>query len=149
MALTPVLGGLIGAANAELLVAGAEWPEYVLRWWIGDGLGVLVIGGAIIAVARSGVDRVRERWLEAVGLAVAVSVATALAFAVDEVYWGYVPFVIMPWIALRLGTSAVAIVGGLVATVAAQEVSLAPSLWTRSMSRRRRGSCTCRRRLRR
>ena len=72
VALTPVLGGLIGAANAELLVAGAEWPEYVLRWWIGDGLGVLVIGGAIIAVARSGVDRVRERWLEAVGLAVAV-----------------------------------------------------------------------------
>ena len=52
-----------------------------------------------------------------------------MAFAVDEVYWGYVPFVIMPWIALRLGTSAVAIVGGLVATVAAQEVSLAPSLW--------------------
>ena len=35
----------------------------------------------------------------------------------------------MPWIALRLGTPAVAVVGALIATVAAQEVSLAPSLW--------------------
>jgi serine phosphatase RsbU (regulator of sigma subunit) len=40
-----------------------------------------------------------------------------------------VPFAVMPWIALRLGTPAVAIVGALVACVAAQEVSLAPALW--------------------
>lgn len=127
--LTPALGGLIGAANAELLGAGAEWPEYVLRWWIGDGLGVLVVGGAVLAVARCGVGRIRERWPEALALAGAATAATAVAFTVDEVHWGYVPFVIMPWVALRLGTAAVAIVGGLVAVVAAQQVSLAPSLW--------------------
>jgi serine phosphatase RsbU (regulator of sigma subunit)/integral membrane sensor domain MASE1/anti-sigma regulatory factor (Ser/Thr protein kinase) len=129
VALTPALGGVLGAANAELLAAGAELPEYVFRWWIGDGLGVLVAGGAIIAVARCGVGRLRERWPEALALAVAATVATALAFTVDEAPWGYVPFVIMPWVALRLGTPAVAIIGALVAVVAAQEVALAPSLW--------------------
>jgi serine phosphatase RsbU (regulator of sigma subunit)/integral membrane sensor domain MASE1 len=129
VALSPLIGGSIGAANAELLAAGAEWPEYVLRWWIGDGLGVLVVAGAIIAVTRSGVDRMRERWPEALVLAGAATAATALVFAVDGIHWAYAPFVIMPWIALRLGTAAVAIAGGLIAIVAAQEVSLAPSLW--------------------
>jgi serine phosphatase RsbU (regulator of sigma subunit) len=129
VALSPALGGLIGAANAELLGQGAEFPEYVFRWWVGDGLGVLVVGGAIIAVARTGVETIRSRWFEALPLAVAAAVATALAFGVDNAHWGYVPFVIMPWIALRLGTSAVAVVGALVAVVAAQEVALAPTLW--------------------
>ena len=129
VALSPALGGLLGAANAELLGTGAEFPEYVFRWWIGDGLGVLVIGGAIIAVARTGVARIRRRWVEAAALAVAAGVATALAFGTGGPQWGYVPFVILPWIALRLGTSAVAVVGALVAVVAAQEVSLAPTLW--------------------
>ena len=48
-------------------------PIYIdqsLRWWIGDGLGVLVVGGAVLAVARTGVERIRERWPEALGLAV-------------------------------------------------------------------------------
>jgi serine phosphatase RsbU (regulator of sigma subunit) len=129
VALSPALGGLIGAANAELLGPGAQFGEYVFRWWVGDGLGVLVIGGAIIAVARTGIERVRRRWIEAAVLAAAAGVATALAFGVDGPYWGYVPFVILPWIALRLGTSAVAVVAALVAIVAAQEVALAPSLW--------------------
>jgi serine phosphatase RsbU (regulator of sigma subunit)/integral membrane sensor domain MASE1 len=129
VALSPALGGLIGAANAELLGPGAEFGEYVFRWWIGDGLGVLVIGGAIIAVARTGIATIRSRWFEALPLAVIAGVATALAFGVNDAHWGYVPFVILPWIALRLGTSAVAVVGALVATVAAQEVALAPTLW--------------------
>jgi serine phosphatase RsbU (regulator of sigma subunit) len=129
VALSPALGGLIGAANAELLGPGADFGEYVFRWWVGDGLGVLVIGGAIIAVARTGVERIRDRWLEFSVLAVGAAVATGLAFAIDGPHWAYVPFVIMPWIALRFGTSAVAVVGALVAVVAAQEVSLAPTLW--------------------
>ena len=127
--LTPALGGLVGALNAELFSAGAEWPEYVLRWWIGDGLGVLVVAGAVIAVARGGVRRILGRWPEALVLAAVAAAATASAFTLGDVHWGYVPFVIMPWVALRLGTPAVALVGALVAVVAAQEVSLAPSLW--------------------
>jgi serine phosphatase RsbU (regulator of sigma subunit) len=73
---------------------------------------------------------VRERWAEAVLLIGAAAAATVLVFALDQVYWAYVPFVVVPWIALRLGTSAVAVAGGLIAFVAAQEVSLAPSLWS-------------------
>jgi serine phosphatase RsbU (regulator of sigma subunit) len=129
VALSPALGGVIGATNAELLGPGADFGEYVFRWWIGDGLGVLVIGGAVIAVARTGLSRIRARWPEALASAAVAVAATALAFGIDDAHWGYVPFVILPWIALRLGTSAVAVVGALVATVAAQEVSLAPSLW--------------------
>jgi serine phosphatase RsbU (regulator of sigma subunit) len=129
VALTPALGGLIGALNVELQGPGVEFPEFVFRWWIGDGLGVLVVGAAIIAVGRSGVERIRGRWLESLGLAVVATAATALAFAIEDAHWGYVPFVVMPWIALRLGTAGVAVVGGLIAVVAAQEVSLTPALW--------------------
>ncbi len=127
--LSPMLGGLLGAANVQLLGDGAEWPEFTLRWWIGDGLGVLVVAGAVLAVARTGVQRIRERWPEALALAGAATAATVLVFALGEAQWGYLPFVVMPWIALRLGTVAVAVVGGLIAVVAAQEVSLSPSLW--------------------
>ena len=129
VAFSPMLGGLIGAANAELLGGGADWPLYFLRWWAGDGLGVLVVGGAVLAVACSGVARVRARWLEALALGSAATAATVLIFAVEDVHWVYVPFVVMPWIALRLGTAAVAVVGGVIAIIAAQHVSLAPSLW--------------------
>jgi len=129
VAAAPVVGGLVGFLNAELLGDGAAWPEYVLRWWVGDGLGVLVVGGTVIALARTGLGHVRERWVEAALLGTAAVVATTLVFHVDAVHWAYVPFVVMPWIALRLGTPAVAVVGALIATVAAQEVSLAPSLW--------------------
>ena len=96
---------------------------------MGDGLGVLVVGGAVLAVARCGLGHVRERWMEAALLGAAAVAATVLVFHVDAVHWAYVPFVVMPWMALRLGTSAVAVVGALIAAVAAQEVSLAPSLW--------------------
>src|SRR5918994_2266931 len=129
VAFSPMLGGLIGAANAELLGGGADWPLYFLRWWAGDGLGVLVVGGAVLAVACSGVARVRARWLEALALGSAATAATVLIFAVEDVHWVYVPFVVMPWIALRLGPAAVAVVGGVIAIIAAQQVSLAPSLW--------------------
>ena len=129
VALAPLAGGLIGFANAELLGDGAAWPEYTLRWWVGDGLGVLVVGGAVLAVARCGLGHVRERWMEATLLGAAAVAATVLVFHVDAVHWAYVPFVVMPWMALRLGTSAVAVVGALIAAVAAQEVSLATSLW--------------------
>jgi serine phosphatase RsbU (regulator of sigma subunit)/integral membrane sensor domain MASE1 len=127
--LAPMLGGLLGAANVELLGAGAVWPEFTLRWWIGDGLGVLVVGGAVLAVARTGVERILERWPEALALAAMATAATVLVFALGDAQWAYVPFVVMPWIALRLGTAAVALVGVIVAVVAAQEVSLAPALW--------------------
>ena len=129
VAFSPMLGGLIGFTTAEVLGDGADWPLYFLRWWAGDGLGVLVVGAAVIAVACSGVARVRERWPEALALGTAAIAATVLVFAVDDVHWVYVPFVVMPWIALRLGTAAVAVVGGIIAVIAAQEVSLAPSLW--------------------
>jgi serine phosphatase RsbU (regulator of sigma subunit)/integral membrane sensor domain MASE1 len=130
VALSPLLGGLIAAVNAELLDGGAEWPQFTLHWWIGDGLGVLVVAGAVLAVARTGIERPRERWPEALALAAAASAATLLVFTTGHAQWGYVPFVVMPWIALRLGTSAVALAGTIVAFVAAQEVSLAPALWS-------------------
>jgi serine phosphatase RsbU (regulator of sigma subunit)/integral membrane sensor domain MASE1 len=129
VAVSPAVGGLLASANAELLGDGVELPEFALRWWIGDGLGVLVVAGAVIAVSRSGVARIRARWGEALVLTLVATAATALVFALDAVYWAYLPFVVMPWIALRLGTAAVAVVGGLIAIIAAQEVSLAPSLW--------------------
>jgi len=128
VALAPLLGGTIGWVNAELLGDGAAWPEYTLRWWIGDGLGALVVGGAVLAVARCGTGRARERWPEAVLLTAAAIGATVLVH-VNAAHWAYVPFVVMPWVALRLGTSAVAVVGALVAGFAAQQVSLAPTLW--------------------
>jgi signal transduction histidine kinase len=116
----PLLGAVIGPASTRLT------PDYVAywgvtgRWWTGDALGVLVVGGAIIAWATE------KRWpfgpryayLEAAGLATSVVVLTW------SVFWWWQPalvFLTIPlvgWAALRFGVRGATGAGLLIAAIA-------------------------------
>ena len=122
--IAPIVGGSIGATNYELFGEGG-WVRYMLHWWIGDGLGVLAVGGSILAW-RSATGRrpTTSDWITttafliaAVGLIVAEARFRSLALA-------YLAVLLLGWTAFRLGTRGVALVGFAlsfaVATAAAQ-----------------------------
>lgn len=48
----PLVGGLLGA-SADFMLVGDEFVVTFLQWWLGDALGVLLIGGVILAVGSS------------------------------------------------------------------------------------------------
>ena len=63
----PIVGGVLGATNYVVLAGGAGWFRFATEWWIGDGLGVLVVGGTIVAVVVS--DRpLGDRLLETIAI---------------------------------------------------------------------------------
>jgi serine phosphatase RsbU (regulator of sigma subunit)/anti-sigma regulatory factor (Ser/Thr protein kinase) len=122
--IAPIVGGAIAATNYELFGEGG-WVRYVLHWWIGDGLGVLVVGGSILAW-RSALGRkpTASDWL-----ATAAFVTAAVALIVAEARFrslalAYLAVLLLGWTAFRLGTRGVALVGFAlsfaVATAAAQ-----------------------------
>ncbi|HZA58942.1 MAG TPA: MASE1 domain-containing protein, partial [Solirubrobacterales bacterium] len=46
----PAVGGVIGATNYVTVAGGTEpWGDFMTQWWIGDGLGVLVVASAVLA----------------------------------------------------------------------------------------------------
>ena len=72
----PLVGALVGGATVWVL--GTHAPlETALLWWLGDSLGVVVVGGAILAVVTS--EQRRVTWIE---LALALALTGAVAFVV-------------------------------------------------------------------
>jgi serine phosphatase RsbU (regulator of sigma subunit)/integral membrane sensor domain MASE1 len=118
----PVVGGVVAATGQDLLgTVPTGWGAYVLHWWVGDGLGVLVVGGAILARAnRSDPARGRARTAEGLAL-VAVTVASTFAvFWLNMVPLAYIPLLLLVWTAFRVGTDGVALAGAGLAFVCAR-----------------------------
>jgi signal transduction histidine kinase len=109
----PMVGGAIGALVSAL--HGTEDPGAVvaLKWWIGDGLGVLVVATPVLAWA--------ERWRQRVDPPTSVTetvVVTALVGAVtfaSIIAWDeplvYLVIPVLVWAALRGGVTLVATAG--------------------------------------
>jgi signal transduction histidine kinase len=109
----PMVGGVIGASVSAL--HGSEDPGALvaLKWWIGDGLGVLVVATPVLAWA--------ERWRQRVDPPTSVTetvVVTALVGAVtfasimawdEPLVYIVIPFLV--WAALRGGVTLVATAG--------------------------------------
>ncbi len=79
----PVVGAALGA-TVDTTTAVSTWLVHFATFGTGDGLGVLTVGTLILAWAqawRSSRDRLRRQVLEAMGLAAAAALATALGFA--------------------------------------------------------------------
>ena len=105
----PLLGALMGTAAGVLVTGDAWWPR-LPRWWVGDGIGVLVVAPLLIVVltGRWELPRLRETW------PLAVLAATA-AIALGP--WEFagatgLPFLVLPALglaALRLRTSGAAV----------------------------------------
>lgn len=120
----PVLGALLGATTDALFVAGGRFPEVAVRIWLGDGLGVLVVGGALLALrSPDSVWRVRRRRPEALALVVLCTAATAAVVAWRALPLAYLVGVLLVWTAFRLGVAGVATAGLGVATAASAAVA--------------------------
>src|SRR5262245_32398928 len=124
----PWLGGSIAAGVTALDGGHVTAASYLGHWWLGDALGILLVGGGLIAAATE--ERRHGRFYA--GLAAFVLVSALAAGA--ALWWdvwpaGYVPFVltlVAAWRVGALGALATALVG---ATVVAQAAASAQSLF--------------------
>lgn len=115
----PFVGAAIGSVGTST-VFGAPHLDVFLKWWVGDGLGVLVVAPLLLSF---GAPTIRDRsWLEMAGTVVAVVAITLLAFGDADPQWGGVlRYLILPalmWAGIRLGIRGAVVTGFLVAEIA-------------------------------
>jgi serine/threonine-protein kinase RsbW len=126
----PAVGGVIGASNFVFVDGGSGWARFAGEWWVGDGLGVLAIGSAILALGA-----VRSERLSPVRLATGIVVASAAILATEAVFrfekfaFVYVPIVLLAALAFRVGTRGVALTGAAIAVVAAEATAEGSRYW--------------------
>lgn len=114
----PLLGALVGATSTRLTPNHAGWGGVLWRWWVGDALGVLVVGSLILAWA-GGDPRVRHRlWaVEAAALTLALVALTWWAFWGGPPALAYATTPLLGWAALRFGVVGAATAGAIVAVI--------------------------------
>jgi serine phosphatase RsbU (regulator of sigma subunit) len=115
----PMVGGFLGATAIAVILDG-PWLESFPAFWSGDALGVLAVGGTILAVTRATWHRT-----DAVRLtlyASATAVVTTFAFLPEDLPIIYLPIPLMLLMAMRYNVAYVA-VAGLVMTLTANAVS--------------------------
>jgi serine phosphatase RsbU (regulator of sigma subunit)/integral membrane sensor domain MASE1 len=113
----PVVGGAIGATTDELFGTGGRWLSFAAHWWIGDGLGILVVGGAIVswALPRTSGPRERGRRSETSVLAVMAVCLVVIAVQTRWLLAAYLIAILVGVAAFRLGTNGVTFVGAALA----------------------------------
>ncbi len=124
----PIIGASIAATPFVYVMAGSGWLRFAAEWWAGDGLAVLVLGGAVISL-RFGLRLPRRRAAEAGVLAAVAVVCTYVLFDQGWFAFVYVPVVVLVVLAFRVGTSGVAVTGALVSFVAAGTTAEADRFW--------------------
>lgn len=125
----PAVGGAIGATTF-VLDGGESWARFVGQWWVGDGLGVLVVGGAILSL-RSDIARpvTRRLGLEALVLTVAGMLTAVAVLRADWFALVYVPIALLVVMAFRVGTRGVALMGAALAIVVAESTAEGHTFW--------------------
>jgi serine/threonine-protein kinase RsbW len=125
----PAVGAAIAATTFVVLLDGSGWGRFALEWWSGDGLGVLVVGSALIALRP--LPRLSgRRAVEATVLAAAAAVSTAVVFEYGWFELVYLPIALLLVVAFRVGTAGVAVTGAAVAFLAAGAASEAKDFWS-------------------
>jgi serine/threonine-protein kinase RsbW len=127
----PFVGGMLGATtHVTLTDSGTGWARFAIEWWVGDGLGVLVVGGSIIGLRSARLSGAgRARAAEATALIIAAAVSTFVTFHFDWFVVFYLPMVLLFVIAVRVGTRGVALAGAAVAFVAAEGTARGHRFW--------------------
>jgi serine/threonine-protein kinase RsbW len=128
VAVAPLVGAAIAATTFVVLLEGAGWGRFALEWWSGDGLGVLVVGSALIAL-RPLPRLTGRRAAEATVLGSAAVLSTAVVFQYGWFELVYVPIALLLVVAFRVGTAGVAITGAAVAFIAAGAAAEAKDFW--------------------
>jgi signal transduction histidine kinase len=130
MLVAPWLGGSIGAAVTSLDGGAVDAASYIGHWWIGDALGILLVGGGIIAAATE--PRLRRDARFDAELAAFV-LASGLA-AGAALWWGawpaaYAPFVLTLVAAWRVGALGVVTTAAVAAAVVAEAAANGATLF--------------------
>ena len=107
-----VIGGFVRSYDSDV-----AWLSAALRWWAGDGLGILTIATPILTWRHA--TQLRGRNLaEAVVAFVAIAIVSIVSFW----WWAYPPaFLMLPalvWVALRFAMPGVAIASAVMALIA-------------------------------
>jgi serine/threonine-protein kinase RsbW len=126
----PALGGILGASTVVFLDGGEGWASFAAQWWTGDGLGVLVVGGAILSLRAPSVSRLTPTNI-GVGIAIGgTAVATTvLVFEFEQFGFVFVPLVALALVAFRTGSRGVALTGAAMAFVAAEATAEGSLFW--------------------
>ena len=114
----PIVGAAIAATTFVYVIGGSGWLRFASEWWAGDGLAVLVVGGAVLSL-RFGLRLPPRRAAEGAALAAVAVVCTYVLFDQGWFAFVYVPVVVLVVLAFRVGTAGVAVTGALVSFVAA------------------------------
>lgn len=115
----PLAGAAVGAVVDMWFGQGRDPMVFVGRWWLGDGLGVLVVGGALLALA--GPTRLASAaWPRAAAAAVAIGVGTGLVFWTGQIAIAGVIVLAMVTLASWQPIGVVALAGSAGAFVAAE-----------------------------
>jgi serine/threonine-protein kinase RsbW len=125
----PALGGVIGASSFVWLDGGSSWWDFAVDWLVGDGLGVLVVGSTILALASPAPRLGRMRLAQSVVLGGAAVAGTVAVFQLERIYLAYIPIALLMVIAFRAGTRGVALTGMLVAVFAAEATAEGHVYW--------------------
>ena len=126
----PAVGGIIGASSFVLLDGGDGWARFAAEWWVGDGLGVLVVAGAILSLWARPAARLTPATVgTALLLGGAAVLATAAVFQLEHFGLVYVPVVLLAILAFRVGTRGVALTGAAMAFVAAEATAEGSRYW--------------------
>jgi serine/threonine-protein kinase RsbW len=124
----PVVGAAIAALTWSVVDDRSGWARFAFEWWSGDGLGILVVAGALLSLRfapRLAARRIVEGALLA-GLAIA---ATAVVFEFGWFEFVYLPVALLVVLAFRVGTTGVAVTSAVVAFVAAGATAEAQDFW--------------------
>ena len=126
--LAPMVGGAIAATTFVYVDDQSGWARFAFEWWSGDGLGVLVVAGALLSL-RFVPELPRRRLLEGMLLTVLTVGVTALVFERGWFEFVYLPVALLVVLAFRVGTPGVAVAGALAAFVAAGATAEAQDFW--------------------
>ena len=115
----PFVGAAIGSVGTSS-VYGTPQLDVFVKWWVGDGLGVLVVAPLLLCVREPSIaGRSRS---EAAGTLIAISALTVVAFTNWPHDWDVVlPFLIVPALmvaSVRHGVRGAAVAGFMVAEIA-------------------------------
>jgi serine phosphatase RsbU (regulator of sigma subunit) len=121
-----VVGPAVGAATGSLpahLLGEAEFASMFGQWWLGDSLGVLLVGGMLL-VWQSSPDRrpLASPW--GLGLIAGTLLVTSAVLAVDDVPLMFLVLIGVVVAGALFGVRAVAVTAFLVASTIAVDLTL-------------------------